>query len=99
MQPMVPDSTVSLPPCNERSRWCFVLNHVTSSVWELDTNQKSASDFRFDRSDPIPERLSEEFLNLVRRFAIILFAAPAFAQYAGPAILSRGQAPAAMDTP
>jgi hypothetical protein len=38
-------------------------------------------------------------LKLVRALTLIGLAAPAFAQYAGPAILSRGEAPAAMSAP
>jgi len=38
-------------------------------------------------------------LKLVRVLTLIGWALPAFAQYAGPAILSRGEAPAAMNAP
>ncbi len=38
-------------------------------------------------------------MNLGRVLAISAWAMPVFAQYAGPAILSRGEAPAAMATP
>jgi hypothetical protein len=38
-------------------------------------------------------------LKLVRVLTLFGFALPAFAQYAGPAILSRGEAPAAMSAP
>jgi hypothetical protein len=37
-----------------------------------------------------------DYLNLVRAVALLGVATPAFAQYAGPAILLRGEAPAAM---
>jgi hypothetical protein len=38
-------------------------------------------------------------LQPLRGFVLLCLALPAFAQYAGPAILSRGEAPAAMSTP
>jgi len=38
-------------------------------------------------------------LNLYKPFLCLSIAAPVFAQYAGPAVLSRGEAPAAMATP
>jgi hypothetical protein len=41
----------------------------------------------------------EMILKLVRGFTLFAWALPAFAQYAGPAILSRGEAPAAMVAP
>jgi hypothetical protein len=39
----------------------------------------------------------EYILNLVRALAALALAGPLFAQYGGPAILARGQSPAAMD--
>jgi len=38
-------------------------------------------------------------VKMQRLAALVFLAAPAFAQYAGPAILSRGDAPAAMIAP
>jgi hypothetical protein len=39
-----------------------------------------------------------ELVRLARSFVVAISAMPAFAQYAGPAILSRGEAPASMST-
>ena len=41
----------------------------------------------------------EAGLNPIRALALLAAAIPAAAQFAGPAILTRGEAPAAMDTP
>ena len=47
-------------------------------------------------TDLTPTSLEETRLNLLRGFVMLGLALPAFAQYAGPAILSRGEAPAGM---
>src|ERR1035441_371969 len=50
-------------------------------------------------TDLTPTSLEETRLNLLLGFVMLGLALPAFAQYAGPAILSRGEAPAAMAAP
>ena len=65
---------------------------------KLDTFTSRASDFELA---PVRDaRGSEDIgLKLIRGFVLVCLALPAFAQYAGPAILSRGEAPAAMSQP
>src|ERR1022692_1667737 len=63
----------------------------------LDRFRKVASHFDLRLNFPLGTRRHD--LKLVRLLTLFGFALPAFAQYAGPAILSRGEAPAAMTAP
>src|ERR1035437_10553014 len=67
---------------------------------QLDLPESIASDFELRSAAGYGRRQMEEnSLNPGRMLAVLAWAMPLFAQYAGPAILSRGEAPSALAQP
>jgi hypothetical protein len=67
-----------------------------ASFRQLDSPETEASDLQRGFRRRAPGVVKEHILKVVRAIAALVSAYPLFAQYGGPAILARGQSPAAM---
>ena len=88
-------SSRSRPPC---VAWLAITGRNRTTGSRLDNPGTSGRDFDLAAPEGIPAERSTRYM-LRQALAVLALSIPAMAQYAGPAILSRGEAPAAMATP